>query len=98
MPNSWLHTFCRKPAAPRKPKPAPGPPTRHSRRQGGEAPAQLSEQEAQLAAMYVDGVCPKCGKVCSSDSASLGLQRCSIMLEGADLQNLWPGAAASTLA
>jgi hypothetical protein len=55
--------LCRKPTAARKPKPTPGPPTRHSRRQGGEAPAQLSEQEAQLAAIYVDGVCPKCGKV-----------------------------------
>lgn len=50
-----------KPKAPRKPKP-PAVPTRHSRRQGGEAPAELDEGQRQLAAMYVDGVCPKCGK------------------------------------
>ncbi len=42
-------------------------------RQSGEAPAELNDEEQQLAAMYVDGVCPKCGRVRARDRNCLAL-------------------------
>ncbi len=38
--------------------------TRHSARAAGQAPEALGAEEAVLAQLLVDQLCPKCGKAC----------------------------------
>lgn len=55
----------KKPRESREPrdKAAPREATRRSARQGGHGPQELSEHEAAVAKLLIDGVCPKCGRV-----------------------------------
>jgi hypothetical protein len=66
--DAYMYAHRKKPRESREPrdKAAPREATRRSARQGGHGPQELSEHEAAVAKLLIDGVCPQCGRVSGS--------------------------------